>query len=172
MFVIEVMNPDGPHWFGGIVRNEAAYKAGHDLPMNLWSPYFDDAKQYQEKEEAQKFLDQHLKDVPGAQVLAKSKCSSIDSRRLDDKRPGACVMRAKYLQEGEVFIMSNTYYVVTSRNAEEIHYGYADLKGIYNGTGFDNGPAGIMSSKNAYWVTNMGHKSMLRRSNETVNQNN
>jgi hypothetical protein len=163
MFVIEVLNPDGPHWFGGIVRNEAAFKAGHDLPMNLWSPYKEDAKEYAEEQDAQVDLDK-LKDVPGAQIVQHWKAKFHDSRRLDRDRPHACVMRARYLQEGEVFIMSNTYYIVTSRNAEEIHYGYADLNGIYKGGNFTNGPAGIMSAINAYWVTNIGHKSILIKS--------
>lgn len=43
-WVVECKLQDGYHWFGGYRNHPAAQAKGAFLPMNVWSPYLEDAE--------------------------------------------------------------------------------------------------------------------------------
>jgi hypothetical protein len=164
MYVIEMINPDGPHWFGGVVRNAEAAKGGVDLPMNLWSPYWQDAKHFINEESAQAVVDTTLKDAKGCYAVLAKKAKSEDSRSLSEIFDNACKMRARYLQKDDVFVMTNTRYVVTKADHETVTFNNADMFGIETGTQpFYNGNGNTMKRVAQYWVVLLGTTKTLRK---------
>lgn len=162
MYVIEIMNPDGPHWFGGIKKHAEAAVAGYELPMNLWSPYQIDAKYYMTRIEAEHEQTTTLKAVPGCQVKAVSEALFADSRTVSKQYENACTMRAKYLQQGDVFIMTNTRYFVSESNAETITFHHVNVDALKAGQPYDNGYADRMTRRASYWIVLLGTVSILK----------
>ena len=56
-WVVEVHLQDGYHWFGGYRNHPEAQARGAFLPMNVWSPYLEDAEFFTEQVIAQKSAD-------------------------------------------------------------------------------------------------------------------
>lgn len=82
-----VVVPDGPtkyeyQWFCGVGLNPYYLAKGVQLPMNIWSPYPEQAFQYKDKEDAEAVNKYILGESGGGSVLPWSKCHKAMGRQI------------------------------------------------------------------------------------------
>ena len=161
LYVIEVMLPDGPHWYGGIreVTRNGAVVRGIE-----WTPYMTDRMVFN-KALAEVTFNTVCQNTKGAAVTPVSTAKNEDTRT--HKGGERFEMRAKYLQVDDIVIVpgiSTSPLLVTKRDDKHITLVYESSKSRKDAV-----QIGVNSDK---WVIVTGKKQIdnqLKNHNEADN---
>jgi hypothetical protein len=133
MYVIETVMPDGPHWYGGIRKQQK----GEALVQGPeWSPYWEDRKEFNEQQAAVTFA-AICKQMPGCRIVPVNESMRRDAWKfIQGRETPAWTMRAKYMTVGAVVQLPGRLGDWKVVDRDEKHF---KLKLLRAGTGYADG---------------------------------
>jgi hypothetical protein len=121
--VIEMMMPDGPHWYAGIRTNE---KDGKTVQGPEWSPYWEDRKVFN-REQAVVTYNTICHSLPGASVIEEDYALKADAWKLVS--PTEYLIRVKYLSKDLLVMLPGHMTVCRVTNSMKSAVSFIDKYG-------------------------------------------